>query len=144
MDYDSRTMTHYVWISMTHTCILVDILMDIIWQWLQFILIDLAQSLVFIKYSLIHIINDYYHRRLVLSFHKIFNHVADDLNKSVFLKTNNSQAKLTNSISSVFSFWQIRLKMTLDLRLVTNHLFPKYSLIPFTCEIFQIYSLTQK
>ena len=85
-----------------------------------------------------------YHQRLVLIFHKIFNHVADDLNKSVFLKTNNSQAKLTNSISSVFSFWQIRLKMTLDLRLVTYHFFPKYSLMPLTRKNFWISSLAQK
>ena len=66
--------------------------------------------------------------------------VADALNETVFLKTNNSLAKLTNSISSVSSFWQIRLKMTLDSRLVTNEFSPKYSLIPWTCEIFRIFS----
>ena len=83
-----------------------------------------------------------YHPRLVLILHKIFDVLQMIWIRPYFRKTNNSQAKLTNSISSVFSFWQIRLKMTLDLRLVTYHLFPKYSLIPLTRETFWI--LTQK
>ena len=43
---------------MTQAYNLVVIRMDIIWQWLQFILIDLALSQVFQKYSLIHMIHD--------------------------------------------------------------------------------------
>ena len=119
---------------MTHSYILVVIRMDIIWQWLQFILIDLAHSLGFKNTALFISSTTRTH-----SSQDIWR-VADALNKTVFLKTNNSLAKLTNSISSVSSFWQIRLKMTLDLRLVANHFFFKYSLIPWTCEIFRIFS----
>ena len=91
--------------------------------------------MVFKKYSLIHIIHDsssFFTKYLT-------ERVTDDLNRTVFLKTNNSLAKLTNSISSVSSFWQIRWKMTLDLRLVTNQFSLKYSLIPWTCEIFRTF-----
>ena len=129
------SMTHFVWlITYDSYLFLVVIRMDIIWQWLQFILIGLAHSLVFKNTAL-----------FILSMtrsHSLENiwRVPDDLNKTVFSETNNSPAKLPNSISSVSLFWQIRWKMTWDLRLVTYLFSPKYSLIPWTCEIFRFFS----
>ena len=63
--YDSCHIIYSIWLitydsfDFYDSCILVDIRMDIIWQWLQFILIAFAHSLVFKKkYSCIHIIHD--------------------------------------------------------------------------------------
>ena len=141
--FDSFHLIYFIWLitydsfDFYDSCILVDIRMDIIWQWLQFILIDFAHSLVFKKKIQPHS----YNTRLILILYEIFN--WDVLHMRIglyFWKTNTSPAKLTNSISSVFSFWQIRWKMTLDLRLVTNHFFFKNRLIPWTRETFWNYN----
>ena len=136
--YDSFRMTHFVWLISYDSYLYFSRYSDGYHLAMVAIYFDRlgAQS------SFQNVQSYSYHPRLVLILHKT-ERVADYLNKTVFLKTNNSLAKLTNSISSVSSFWQIRWKMTLDLRLVTNQFSSKYSLIPWTCEIFRTFSMAR-